>query len=477
MSTHAHLIGGRRVAAEATIPVLNPSDGAEIGRLARGTAREVDAACRAADAALNGPWGRITAAERGRLLLRLAELIRRDAERLAALESLDVGKPIRQARADAAACARYFEFYGGAADKIHGETIPSADGILAMTLWEPHGVTAHIIPWNYPMQILGRSLGGALAMGNAAVVKPAEDASLSTLAVAELALEAGFPEGVVNVVTGLGEEAGAALTGHPLVAHISFTGSPEVGTLIQKAAAERTIPVTLELGGKSPQVVFADAEMETVLPTVMAGIIQNAGQTCSAGSRLLVEDAAYDRLLDALAERFAKLEAGPAERDLDLGPLVNLSQKRRVEGFLDLAARDGIRAASRGRIASNAPDGGYYVPPVLLADVDARHTLAQEEIFGPVLVATRFRDEEEALALANGTPFGLVAGVWTRDIGRGLRLARRIRAGQVFVNNYGAAGGIELPFGGVKRSGHGREKGFEALRGFGALKTVAIRHG
>ena len=477
MQTYPHLIAGRRPATEATIPVINPSDGAEVGRLARGTAREVDAACRAADAALNGGWGRMTAAERGRLLLKLAELVRRDGERLAALESLDVGKPIRQARADAAACARYFEFYGGAADKIHGETIPSVDGILAMTVWEPHGVTAHIIPWNYPMQILGRSLGGALAMGNAAVVKPAEDASLSTLAIAELALEAGFPGGVVNVVTGLGEEAGAALTAHPLVAHISFTGSPEVGTLIQKAAAERTIPVTLELGGKSPQVVFADAEMEAVVPTVMAAIIQNAGQTCSAGSRLLVEDGAYDRLLAALAERFASLEAGPAERDLDLGPLVNAAQKRRVEGFLELARRDGIRAAAEGRIATNAPEGGFYVKPALLAEVDPRHTLAQEEVFGPVLVATRFRDDAEALAMANGTAYGLVAGVWTRDLGRGLRLARRIRAGQVFVNNYGAGGGIELPFGGVKRSGHGREKGFEALRGFGALKTIAVRHG
>ncbi|MBD0275239.1 MAG: aldehyde dehydrogenase family protein, partial [Acetobacteraceae bacterium] len=217
--------------------------------------------------------------------------------------------------------------------------------------------------------------------------------------------------------------------------------------------------------------------LDAVLPAVLGAIVQNAGQTCSAGSRLLVEAAAYDRLIAALAERFAALEAGPAERDLDLGPLVNAAQRARVGGFLDLARRDGVRVAAEGRIATNAPEGGFYVKPALLAEVDPRHRLAQEEIFGPVLVATRFRDEAEARAVANGTEYGLVAGVWTRDMGRGLRLARRIRAGQVFVNNYGAGGGVELPFGGVKRSGHGREKGFEALRGFGALKTVAIRHG
>ncbi|PWC30623.1 aldehyde dehydrogenase family protein [Teichococcus aestuarii] len=477
MQTHGHWIGGRSIAAERHIPVINPSDGHAFARIARGGQAEIDAAVRAAQAALDGPWGRLSATERGRLLTRLATLIERDAEALAQAESRDVGKPIRQARADATACARYFEFYGSSADKMHGDTIPYADGMTVLTVWEPHGVTGHIVPWNYPMQIVGRSVGAALAMGNACVLKPAEDASLSSLMLAELAAEAGFPEGVWNVVTGLGEEAGAALTAHPGISHVSFTGSPEVGTLVQAAAARNTIPVTLELGGKSPQLVFQDADLDTAAATVMNGIIQNAGQTCSAGSRVLVQAGIFDRFVADLAGRFGRLEAGPAERDLDLGPVVNADQQKRVNGFLDFARNDGLNLAGRGRIASNAPEGGYYVQPTLLADVAPTHRLAQEEVFGPVLTAIRFTDEAEALAIANGTQFGLVAGVWTADIGRAMRLSRGIKAGQVFVNNYGAGGGVELPFGGVKRSGHGREKGFAALAGFAALKTIAIRHG
>jgi len=472
------LIGGdwAKPADGGEIEVFNPSDGASYGVLARGTATDVDSAVSAARRALDGDWGRMTAVERGRLLGALGRLILEAADDLATLEARDVGKPLSQARADAIACARYFEFYGGAADKVHGDTIPYQEGYTVMTLREPHGVTGHIIPWNYPMQILGRSVGAALAMGNACVLKPAEDAGLSSLSVADLARQAGFPAGAFNVVPGLGEEAGAALAGHPGIDHVSFTGSPAVGRLVQRAAADHTCPVTLELGGKSPQIVFADADLEAALPFLVKAAVQNAGQTCSAGSRILIEASAYDRVTERLAGGFAGLTVGPADRDLDVGPLINREQLARVDGFLDRAADDGLAILARGSLAANTPANGFYVEPTVVGDVPPDHEMAQDEVFGPVVACIRFEDEADALRIANATRYGLVAGVWTRDGSRALRLARAVRAGQVFVNNYGAGGGVELPFGGMKGSGFGREKGFEALYGFSATKTVAIKH-
>ena len=477
MNAHGHFIGGAWLAAGATLPVINPSDGQPMAEIARGGAAEIDRAVVAAEAAMASEWGALDAAARGRLLLRLSDLIRRDAEKLARMESEDVGKPLSLARNDATVCARYFEYYGGAADKVHGDTIPFQNGFTVMTVYEPHGVVGVIVPWNYPLQMTGRSVAPALAMGNAVVLKPAEDTSLTALALAKLAEEAGFPKGALNVVTGLGEEAGAALAQHPGIHHISFTGSREVGSLIQAAAAKNTIPVTLELGGKSPQIVFADADLQEAGGVITKAIAQNSGQTCSAGSRVLVEDAIYDRFVGDLATRFKALRVGSASQDLDLGPVVNAKQCERVQGYIDLAKSEGLSILAEGELGTNVPEEGFYVRPTLIGDVPPNHRLAQEEIFGPVLVAIRVKDEEEALRVANATEYGLAAGIWTSDLGRALRLSRKVKSGQVFINNYGAGGGVELPFGGVKGSGHGREKGFEALYGFGAMKTIAIKHG
>jgi aldehyde dehydrogenase (NAD+) len=468
----------RPSASGRTIPVVAPAEGIAFASLAAGNAADIDLAVAAARRAVEtGAWGRLTATERGRLLSRLGRLVEDNADELTRLEARDTGKPMRQARADVVAVARYFEYYGGAADKIHGETIPFLDGYLVTTLYEPLGVTGHIIPWNYPGQMFGRTVAPALAMGNSTVIKPAEEACLVPLRLAELAAEAGFPEGAVNVVPGLGEEAGAALASHPGIDFISFTGSPEVGTLVQSAAARNHIGCTLELGGKSPQIVFGDADLAAAVASVAAAVVQNAGQTCSAGSRVLVERRIWDRFMADLSARFATITAGTPEMDLDLGPVISEGQRQRIAAMLDRAEAAGASVLARGRIAPDVPAAGFYVLPTVYVGADPASELVQQEVFGPVLAAMPFDDEAEAVRLANGTAYGLVAGVWSGVGSRALRVARKVRAGQLFVNGYGAGGGIELPFGGMKKSGHGREKGFEALYDLSAMKTLVVRHG
>lgn len=460
------------------MPVFEPATDKAFAQIADSDARDVDLAVTAARRAFDtGDWGRTTATDRGRMLTRLGDLILANRDDLAAAEARDTGKPDSVARADIQALARYFEFYGGAADKVHGEVIPYLAGYHVDVLREPHGVTGHILPWNYPAQMFGRTLAPALAAGNATVLKPAEDACATSLRLADLAMEAGFPAGAINIVTGRGVSAGAALAGHQGVDFMSFTGSPEVGQIIQKLCADHYIGCTLELGGKSPQVVFGDADLDAAVPVIVKAIVQNSGQTCSAGSRVLVERSAYDQLRERLADAFARVTVGAPEMDRDCGPIITRKQQQRVQDFIDAARSGGIEVIAEAALADGIDANGYYVKPTLFGAVPRDNVLAREEVFGPVLALMPFEDENDAVQLANATEYGLVAAVWTRDGGRQMRMSKRIRAGQVFINCYGAGAGIELPFGGAGKSGHGREKGFAALHEFSKSKTLVFNHG
>ncbi len=474
-SQHVFIDGvWRSPAAASSMPLINPSNGEVLCEIALGDAEDIDAAVQAATKAYAGSWGKTTALERGRLLTALGRKVLEHVDVLAELEALDVGKPLTQARNDVIALARYCEFFGGAADKVHGDTIPYLDGYTVYTLREAHGVTGHIVPWNYPMQIIGRSVGAALTMGNAVVLKPAEEACLTALAFAELAHQVGFPNGSINVVPGLGAVAGAALSAHEGVHHISFTGSVATGRAVQQAAAEHVAPVTLELGGKSAQVLFDDADLDASLPFLLNAGIQNAGQTCSAASRLLVHRSRHAEMVERLVKAYSALRVGPAIDDYELGPMISKRQQMIVQNFLSQG--QDLTVAATGKLVADVPENGAYIVPTLFDNVSASHPLAQQEIFGPVQTVIVFDDDEEAVQIANGTAYGLVAAAWTENGGRQMRMAKALKAGQVFINNYGAGGGVELPFGGVGASGHGREKGFESLYGFSTLKTVAVKH-
>jgi acyl-CoA reductase-like NAD-dependent aldehyde dehydrogenase len=467
------IINGKHVQTEASVGVIDPSSGELFAETADCGVAEIDLAVAAAREA-GSSWRRVAVADRAAILRRISVLVKRDSELLADLESKQTGKPMKQARRDVEITVRYFDFYASVVETFYGTTIPLNDDTLIFTKWEPHGVTAHVVPWNYPLQILARSIAPSLAMGNGCVLKPSEETPLTALHLAELALEAGLPAGLFNVVPGLGETAGIALTNHAGIDHISFTGSVEVGKIISRAAAEHTIPVTMELGGKSPNIVFADADLDKAVPVLVNAILQNAGQTCSAGSRLLVEESIHEELVNRLVVAFEKVDIGPASTDPTLGPLISEEQRQRVLGYVAWAKENATVRFGGEALNGGALGNGYYVQPTLIDNVDPSSRLAQEEIFGPVLVVIPFKDADEAVAIANGTDFGLVAGVWTTNVSTAHRMIRDVLSGQVFVNTYGASGGVELPFGGFKRSGHGREKGAEGLRGFGQIKTAVV---
>lgn len=473
----AAVIAGKSVTTQRWIDVLDPSNARTIARVARCGPAEVRSAVEAARHTYETAWRFTTPLERSRVCRRIAEALRGERDELARLETLDTGKPLSQSLTDVDVAARYFEFYANAVESLGGETIQQQPDRLAYTLREPFGVCGHIIPWNYPLQIAARTLAPALAAGNCCVLKPAEDAPLTSLRLAGLAEEAGLPPGVLNVVPGYGAEAGAALAAHPDVDRLAFTGSREVGEAVMAAAARNIVPVTLELGGKSPHLVLPDFDAARAVPQIVAAITEHAGQNCSAGSRLLVHRSVHDELVAALAEGLGSLRIGPGIDDPDMGPLISAKQRERVLGHLAEGRRDAEVVVGGGVPEGAAYAEGFYVEPTLLDRVTPQHRVFNEEIFGPVLCVSVFDTLDEAVALAEHTTYGLAAGIWTSDVTTAHWLAGRLRVGQVFVNNYSAAGGVELPFGGYRRSGIGVEKGLEALREYTRGKTVAIHAG
>jgi aldehyde dehydrogenase (NAD+) len=475
------IINGERADASdgGTFDVVDPSTGGPLATVAKATAADVSRAVASAHAALESKaWGGILPAERGRIMQRIAQTIRGRAEELATLESRDNGKPLTQARTDVQVAARYFEFFGGVADKIMGHTIPLGPGFLDFTVREPIGVSAQIVPWNYPIQIGARGVAPALSAGCTVVLKPSSEAPMTALRLGAIGLECGLPPGVLNVVPGTGAEAGVALASHSDINQLTFTGSVDVGIAVARMAAGNVVPVVMELGGKSPNIVFGDADLDAAVRGVATAIFQNAGQTCSAGSRLLVERSAHDAVVAGLTARARSMRIGPGVSDPDMGPIISKRQLDTIERYVAIGTGEGATVAAGGRRPSGASLGaGYYYEPTLLDGVSADMRVAQDEIFGPVLAIVAFDDLDEAATIANRSQYGLVAGIWTRDINKALALASRLKAGQVYVNTYGAGGGVELPFGGYKKSGYGREKGLESLVSYTQVKNVCIKFG
>ncbi|MDX6458938.1 MAG: aldehyde dehydrogenase [Acidobacteriaceae bacterium] len=470
------LINNRWVPSESgkTFATINPSTGEEICQVAEADAADVDKAVKAARAAFEGPWRKLRASERGRLLYRLADLIEANADELARLETLDNGKPLSIAKAvDVAKTVACYRYFAGWADKVQGKTIPIDGDFFCYTRHEPIGVVGQIIPWNYPMLMQSWKLAPALATGNTVVMKPAEQTPLSALRIGELLLEAGYPEGVVNILPGFGPTAGAALARHMDVDKVAFTGSTEVGRLIMTAAAQSNLKrVSLELGGKSPNIIFADTDLDAAVEGAHVGIFVNQGQSCCAGSRVFVEEKIYQQFVEKSVARAAKRRVGdPLDPTTDQGPQVDQSQFDRIMGYIESGRTEGATLACGGERVGNR---GYFIRPTVFADVQDDMTIAREEIFGPVMSVIAFNNVDEAIARANNTDYGLAAGVWTSDIKKAHAVANGVRAGTVWVNCYHVLD-TRAPFGGFKQSGMGRELGEYALHEYTEVKTVTLK--
>jgi acyl-CoA reductase-like NAD-dependent aldehyde dehydrogenase len=472
------VIGGKRIEASdgQRIETSDPATGRVIGSFPAATADDVGRAVENSRAALKGDWRAMTPTARGRVLARAAAILRREADRMARIETLDSGKPLREARADIETSASYFEYYAGFADKLQGDSIPLGPDYMSFTLHEPVGVTAHIIPWNFPLTTTARGVAPALAAGCTAVVKPAALTSLTSILLADILDEAGLPAGVYNVVSGHGREAGSALVAHPGIAHVTFTGSVATGIGIMKSAAKHVASVTLELGGKSPLVVLADADLDAAVEGTLKAIYLNAGQVCSAGSRLVIDRKVHAAMMERLVPRVEAMTPGHGLDDPAIGPLVSAGQVRIVADFVDEARKvNSLKVVAGGRRLEPAGlENGHFYAPTIIDDAPPDARVVQEEIFGPVLTVQIVDSPEEAIVVANGTEFGLCAGIYTRDISRAMAFARDVDAGQVFINQY-FAGGVPTPFGGTKMSGFGREKGLAALSSYYRVKCITTR--
>jgi aldehyde dehydrogenase (NAD+) len=450
---------------------VNPTTGDSAARVAEGDASDVDRAVKAARAAFEGSWSSMHPADRGRLISKLGQLVADNAQQLAEIDAIDAGKPITNSlRVDIPAAVDCFEYYAGWADKIHGETVPVRGPMFTYLLRQPVGVVGQIIPWNFPVMMAAWKLAPALATGCTVVLKPAEQSPLSALRLGELCLEAGLPPGVVNIVTGFGE-TGAALVEHEDVDKIAFTGSPEVGRIIVRASAGSLKKVSLELGGKSPNIVLADADLESAVRGASAGVFFNQGEVCSAGSRILVEDKIYDNFMDGLDKRSRSIKVGdPLDPETYMGPVVSEEQFDRVLSYIDIGKDEGAKLVTGGQ---RIGDRGYFVEPTIFGGVDNQMRIAQEEIFGPVAAVIRIKDADDAVRVANESCYGLAAAVWTRDVSKAHNVAHRLRAGTVWVNTYGATD-TRSPWGGFKDSGFGRELGRQAIDLYTEYKAVWV---